>query len=232
MMKARHFQTAASVPKCIDSKSNTMRRFEVPTAVNIDTDVVSNGTSYNLVTHSSPASVMICAASYPRIRKYLTDFRVVTYKRVLDWMIRFIYILYKQLGTIGNRALSLIYTLSSSPLHTHWGSQSLVVVSLKRICNSLSLKIIHKALFAPPDSFLAISSQPSPTVISRTRPSSRQQLTQTTFFVPLQPLGSYHTGNIASLLLRRLVYCSVAEQWTPYYCACKLLRECVYRVVA
>jgi hypothetical protein len=55
------------------------------------------------------------------VREYIILSRVwVAYKTGFGWMIEFI-APYKltQLGTTGNTALLLFYTLSSSPFHTH-----------------------------------------------------------------------------------------------------------------
>jgi hypothetical protein len=66
-----------------------------------------------------------------------------TNKRVLDWMIGFIDILYTALGATGNTALSLFYSFYSLTLHTCWCFQSSVVVSWQRIHNSLTVTAAH-----------------------------------------------------------------------------------------
>jgi hypothetical protein len=50
---------------------------------------------------------------------------------------------FTQFGTTGNTVLSLYYTLPSSPLLTHYDSQSSLVVSWQRIYNSLTVTSNH-----------------------------------------------------------------------------------------
>jgi hypothetical protein len=67
-----------------------------------------------------------------------------------------------------NKAISLIYTLYSPPLHTYEDSQSSLVVSWQRIYNSLTVSTAHsKSSLHSLIPFLAIPSQSSSTAISR-----------------------------------------------------------------
>jgi hypothetical protein len=73
--------------------------------------------------------------------------------RVLDWI--YWQLIYTQLRTTGNRALSLIYTLHSSPLCMHQGSRSSLVVSWQQIYYSLSVTSDHTWSFLVTAEFLS-----------------------------------------------------------------------------
>jgi hypothetical protein len=64
---------------------------------------------------------------------YILDVCAWLIRRVLNRLIGFIDTWFTQVGTT---ALSLIYILYISPLYTHYVSQSSLVVSWQRICNS------------------------------------------------------------------------------------------------
>jgi hypothetical protein len=78
-----------------------------------------------------------------------------TYCNVLGlWLLDWVWIgyvdllhLYTQLVIASNTALSLTYTLYSSPLRTHYGSQSSLVVSWQQICCVIPQQYFDYCLF-------------------------------------------------------------------------------------
>jgi hypothetical protein len=155
-------------------------------------------------------------------------------RRVLDWMIGFIapYTV-TTLGTTGNTALSLIYTLYNSPLHTQYNSQSSLAISWQRM-DTLSLQITHEIFFAQPNLSLSLSLRlPIPKIRLQSiplRPSSypgrmasrnsilhfRLDYSTTVLFtlscllpVSFHNTSTRNTQKAQPLLLRRCVYWSV-----------------------
>jgi hypothetical protein len=76
--------------------------------------------------------------------QYILSRLGVTYNAGLDRMIEFIAPhTFTQFETIGNTALPLFYTLSSSPLHMDYDSQPSLVVSWQWIYQSLTVTSNH-----------------------------------------------------------------------------------------
>jgi hypothetical protein len=75
----------------------------------------------------------------PRVRGDVSDLYDGFWVGWLDLL----HLIHSQLGNTGNTALSLFYTLCSSPLHTHWISKSSPVVTWQRIFNRLTVTSNH-----------------------------------------------------------------------------------------
>jgi hypothetical protein len=91
-----------------------------------------------LVTLRSPAgrnegsAGIYCLYLQGRRQEYIATLRGCAWliRQVLDWVVGIIAPdTFTKLGTTGNTAVSLFHALSISPLHTHWDSQSSLVVS-------------------------------------------------------------------------------------------------------
>jgi hypothetical protein len=139
---------------------------------------------------------------------------------------------FTQFGRTGNTALSLFYTLSSSPLQTHYGSRSSIVLFWQRIYHSLTVNFKSQVVFfALPNSFLATSvaanSEDSTRLLVYTPCYSIRLMTRP-FYKPLARIPRKTPPSIvndACLLVRYL-----AMDVLPLLAY--TTRECVYRVVA
>jgi hypothetical protein len=138
--------------------------------------------------------------------------------------IGFIDTLFTKLGTTGNTALSLVYTLYNSQLHTHEDYQSSLVVSLQRSqCNfkshmesSLHSLIPILLLFCN----CQINSIP---LLPSSYPGRLASRNSTLFFsTELLFITTLHGPNrkhSLSLLLGRRIFSAVAQQWKLFYCS-------------
>jgi hypothetical protein len=83
----------------------------------------------------------------------------VTYKTGFALTIRFTDTLYRKIGTTGNYSSIIdLHTLQVTAAHTLGLSAFTSPIQATEL-NSLSLQITHEVFIAPPNSFLAISSQ-------------------------------------------------------------------------
>jgi hypothetical protein len=122
-------------------------------------------------------------------------------RRVSDWIIEFIDTLFTQLGTRGNySAIADLHTLQFTVTHALRLSVFTSRILATDLSVSLYFQVTHKVFLLQSNSFLAISSQSPYTAIFRTRPISRQKLSQMVFFVPFKPLDTDDAENTASLL--------------------------------
>jgi hypothetical protein len=107
----------------------------------------------------------------------------------------------------------------SSPLHTHYGSQSSLIVFWQRIRKSLTVTTaLYEAFFAQPNSFLAISSQSPSTAVSSDSLFSKFSRIWILVIKPRIGRNRKHRFQTIPLLLWRCIYLAVAWKGHSFYC--------------